>query len=249
MRELEGKVALVTGGSRGIGAGIVRSLAAAGAEVSLTYVQNKQAADAVASEVTACHGGRAAAHFADLTVPESIVSAVDDTVADFGRLDVLVNNAGHMDLSGVAVEDLSLDVVDRTLDVNVRACVIAAQATIPHLSQGGRIINVGSCLGTRVPGPGATLYATSKAAIHGLTKGLAQDLGNRGITVNEIAPGPVDTDMNPANGPNAEMQRELTALGRFGSASEIGAVAVFLAGKGAEFLTGATVPVDGGNTT
>ncbi|MDP9642262.1 3-oxoacyl-[acyl-carrier protein] reductase [Actinopolyspora lacussalsi] len=181
-------------------------------------------------------------------VPEEASSAVEETVAEFGRLDILVNNAGFMDQSGVAFQDLPTDTIDRTLHVNIRSCVRAAQAATRHLEEGGRIINIGSCLGERVPGPGNTLYAMSKAAVTGMTKGLARDLGPHGITVNQVSPGPVDTDMNPADGPTASIQRDLTILGRYGEPTEIAAAVVYLAGDGASFVTGATLPVDGGNT-
>jgi 3-oxoacyl-[acyl-carrier protein] reductase len=244
---LLGKVALVTGGGRGIGAGIARALAAAGADVAVTYVRDEVAAQAVVAEVEA-RGRRGRARLADLTDPASIRAAVDDTVAEFGRLDVLVNNAGHLDLSGAAFADLPLDAIDRTLLVNVRGAVLAAQAAARHLPAGGRIINVGSCLGDRVPGAGMTVYATSKAAIHGLTRGLARDLGPRGITVNQVSPGPVGTDMNPEDGPNAEPQRDQTAVGRFGTPQDIAAAVVFLADPGSSFITGSTLAVDGGTT-
>lgn len=247
MSQLTGKVALITGGSRGIGAGIARGLAGAGADISLTYVHNADAANVVVKEIEKT-GRRCVAHAADMMRPEDVNAAVDHTIHKFGRLDILVNNAGFMDLSGTAFQDISLDTVDQSILVNIRAYVLAAQRAALHLGPGGRIINIGSCLGERVPGPGQTLYATTKAAITGLTKGLARDLGPQKITVNQVSPGPVDTDMNPANGPFADMQRDLTAVGHYGTPSDIASAVTFLASEESSFITGSALAVDGGNT-
>lgn len=245
MAHLSGKVALVTGGSRGIGAAIARRLAHDGCNVAITYVEQADAAHAVVAEMEK-HGRKAMALHADAADPESMQPLIQRVLERLGRLDMLVNNAGFMDTSGTALEEVSLDVVDRTLLVNVRGAFLLAQAASVHLSEGGRIINIGSCVGSRVPTAGMTLYATSKAAITGLTKGLARDLASRGITVNQISPGPIDTDMGPADGPNAPFFRGLTALGRFGAPADIGAIVSFLAGKEAAFITGANIAADGG---
>ncbi|WP_399088244.1 SDR family oxidoreductase [Streptomyces sp. BBFR2] len=247
MSSLRGHVALVTGGSRGIGAAIARRLAEDGAHVAVTYVNNADAAQDVVRAVGKS-GGTGLAVRADFTDAAQVGRAVDEVAAHFGQLDVLVNNAGFMDVSGTPVAEIPLDVVDRTLDVNVRAAFVAAQHAARHLGRGGRVINVGSCLGSRVPGPGATLYAMSKSALTGLTKGLARDLGPRGITVNQVSPGPTDTDMNPSGGPNADAQRALTAVGRYASPEEIAACVAFLAGQPEGFITGADLAVDGGTT-
>lgn len=240
---LEGKVALVTGGSRGIGAAVARQLAAAGADVAITYEKSADLARGVVADVEAA-GRRGLAIAADSTDPAAVTGAVDRTAAELGRLDILVSNAG-IGLMG-PLEDVSLDDVDRTLGVHVRASFVAAQAAARHMEDGGSIINIGSCLADRVLGGGMTLYSTSKAALNGMAKGLARDLGPRGITANVVHPGPIDTDMNPADGPGAEPQRMATALGRYGTADEIAATVLHLAGPGGRFITGASLAVDGG---
>ena len=241
---LAGKVALVTGGSRGIGRAVVRRLAEDGADVALTYVHSADQAAAAVKEVEAA-GGRGLAVRADAADPQAVTDAVGRTVAELGRLDILVNNAGAGALG--PLEELSLAQVDETLAVNVRAAFLMAQAAARHLGAGGRIVNIGSCMVERVPGPGGTLYALSKSALTGFTKALARELGDRGVTANLVHPGPIDTEMNPADGPMAGGQRAMTALGRFGSASEVAGMVAYLAGEEARYVTGAALSIDGGH--
>jgi NAD(P)-dependent dehydrogenase (short-subunit alcohol dehydrogenase family) len=237
------RVALVTGGSRGIGAAVVRRLAADGADVAFTYVSHPDHAEKVVAEVEAL-GRRAVALRADSADPAAVVGAVEATVDRLGRLDVLVNNAGIGSLG--PLEGFTLDDVDRTLDVHVRAAFLASQAAARHLGPGGSIVTIGSCLAERTGTAGVSLYSMSKAAVVGLTKGLARDLGERGITANVVHPGPIDTDMNPADGPDADGERAFTALGRFGQADEVADAVAFLAGPGGRYVTGAALAVDGG---
>jgi 3-oxoacyl-[acyl-carrier protein] reductase len=243
MTELHGAVALVTGGSRGIGAAIAERLAELGADVALTYAQSKERADDVATRITA-KGRRALAIKADSAAADDVVAAVEETVAEFGRLDILVNNAGVFPFG--PIDDVPLEEIDRALGIHARAAYLASQAAVRHMAPGGRIVSIGSNLAERVPFPGVTLYAMSKAALIGFTKGLARDLGDRGITVNLVQPGSTDTDMNPADAPDADGQRGLTALGRFADAREIADTVAFLAGSGATNITGAVLTVDGG---
>ncbi|MEV0641244.1 SDR family oxidoreductase [Streptomyces sp. NPDC050619] len=240
---LNGKVALVTGGSRGIGAATAVRLAREGADVALTYVNGKEAAEDVARAVEAL-GRRAVALRADSADAQEAAGAVARTAELLGgRLDVLVNNVG-VGLLG-PLESLSLADVDRVLAVNVRGVFLASQAAAARMVSGGRIITVGTCMTQRVPGPGGTLYAMSKSALVGLTKALARELGARGITANIVHPGPIDTDMNPAGGPYAQGQAAMTALGRFGVAEEVAGMVAYVAG--AEYVTGAELSVDGGH--
>ncbi|MDT0398649.1 MULTISPECIES: SDR family oxidoreductase [Streptomyces] len=239
---LSGKVALVTGGSRGIGAATALRLAREGADVAVTYVNGKDAAEEVVRAVEAT-GRRAVALRADSGDAEEAAGAVDAAVRALGGLDVLVNNAGVGVLG--PLESLSPADVDRVLAVNVRGVFLASRAAAARMSDGGRIITIGTCMTQRVPGPGGTLYAMSKSALVGLTKALARELGGRGITANIVHPGPIDTDMNPADGPYAAGQTALTALGRFGTAEEVAETVTHLAG--AAYVTGAEVSVDGGH--
>jgi 3-oxoacyl-[acyl-carrier protein] reductase len=241
--ELNGKVALVTGGSRGIGAAVAERLARDGADVALTYVAHEAHAHAVAERVRA-HGRRGVAIAADGIEPAAVAAAVDRAAAELGRLDILVANAGIFP-SG-PLESVTLDEVDRTLALHVRGVFVAAQAAARRMEDGGRVISIGSSLATRVTAPGVTLYAMSKAALGGLTRGLARDLGPRGITANVVHPGPTDTDMNPAHGEEAEAQLAELALGRFGAAEEVAATVAHLAGPGGRWITGAEIAVDGG---
>src|SRR6476619_4666709 len=243
MSGLVGKVALVTGGSRGIGAAIAARLAELGSDVAITYAQSKQRADEVVDVIKA-HGRRGLAINADSAAAEEVVAAVGTVVDEFGRLDVLVNNAGIFP-SG-PIDDVSLEDVDRTLGIHVRAVYLASQAAARHMTDGARIISIGSNLAERVPVPGVTLYSMSKSALIGFTKGLARDLGGRGITVNLVQPGSTDTDMNPADGPSADDQRASSALGRYADPTDIADTVAFLSGAGARNITGAILTVDGG---
>ncbi|MCY1397527.1 Cyclic-di-GMP-binding biofilm dispersal mediator protein [compost metagenome] len=240
---LSGKVALVQGGSRGIGAAIVQRLAEQGAAVAFTYVSSTAAANELQASITAA-GGKALAILADSADAAAVREAVSATVATFGRLDILVNNAGVLALG--ALEDFSLEDFDRTLAINVRSVFVATQAAAKHMQEGGRIINIGSTNAERMPFAGGAPYAMSKSALVGLTKGLARDLGPRGITINTVQPGPVDTDMNPAHGEFAETLIGLMAIGRYGKANEIASFVAYLAGPEAGYITGASLTIDGG---
>ncbi|MFC4055089.1 SDR family oxidoreductase [Actinomadura syzygii] len=240
---LEGRSALVTGGGRGIGAAIALRLARDGADVAVTYVRAPERAAEVVRGIKAA-GRRGLAIAADAADPAAVTAAVDRTAADFGRLDILVNNAGIAPYG--PFEDVSADELNLTIDIHVRAAFVAAQAASRHLGQGGRIVNIGSSMAERVPYPGWTLYAMSKSALTGLTRGLARDLGPRGITANVVQPGSTDTEMNPADSPDAEFERGFSALGRYGRAEEIAAMVAHLAGPGGDYVTGAAISVDGG---
>ncbi|MDQ1015162.1 SDR family oxidoreductase [Streptomyces afghaniensis] len=239
---LDGKAALVTGASRGIGAATAVRLAREGADVAVGYVNGKEAAEEVVRAVEAL-GRRAVAVRADAADAGEAAGAVTAAAEALGGLDVLVNNAGVGVLG--PLETLSLADVDRVLAVNVRGVFLASQAAAARMPEGGRIITIGSCMAQRVPGPGGTLYATSKAALAGMTKALARELGGRGITANLVLPGPIDTDMNPADGPYAAGQAAMTALGRFGTADEVASMVAYLAT--ASYVTGAEFAVDGGH--
>ena len=242
-KKLAGKVALITGGSRGIGAAIARRLARDGAAVAITYASAQQKADEVVRAIESA-GGRAMAIRADSGDAGAVKNAVAETVRTLGRLDVLVNNAG---IAVVApLDQFSLDDFDRMVAVNVRAVFVAVQEASRHMSEGGRIITIGSVNADRIPFPGGGVYAMTKAAVAGLTRGLARDLGPRGITINNVQPGPIDTDMNPADGPLAEAMKGWTALARYGRGEEIAGMVAYLAGPEAGFVTGASLTIDGG---
>ncbi|WP_431684121.1 SDR family NAD(P)-dependent oxidoreductase [Kitasatospora sp. KL5] len=240
---LAGKVALVTGGSRGIGEAVALRLAEEGADVALTYRDSAERAEAVAAKIEVM-GRRAWAVRADSADPGAIREAVDAVATRFGRLDILVNNAG-VGVVGPIEETDEAD-IDRVLDVNVRGPLLASKAAIAHLGEGGRIVTIGSCMAERVAFPGGSVYATSKAALSGLTKALARELGSRGITANLVHPGPTDTDMNPADGPSADFQAGFTALGSFGTPADVAGTIAHLAGPEGRYITGAAIAVDGG---
>ena len=245
-RRLERKRALVTGGSRGIGAAIVRRLALEGADVALTYVSKPEQADETVRAVQAL-GVKALAIQADSVDAAAVVAAVERTVRELGGIDILVNNAGIGIIA--PLDDYRLEDFDRTLAVNVRAVFVATQAAAKHMQAGGRIINIGSCNSERMPFAGGGVYAMSKAALVGLVKGVARDLGPRGITINNVQPGPVDTDMNPATSDFASMLiQQFMALPRYGTGDEIAALVAWLAGPESGYVTGASLTIDGGFT-
>ncbi|MBT1154785.1 SDR family oxidoreductase [Aminobacter anthyllidis] len=241
--ELRGKVALVTGGSRGIGAAIAIQLATSGADVALTYVRSAEKADTVVGQIDAL-GRRGLAIQADNADAEAVEAAVTATIAAFGRLDILVNSAGIWHAG--TIDTVSLEQLDEVMSVNFRAPFIASKAAAGVMHDGGRIISIGSNLADRVPFEGIALYSASKAALVGLTKGLARDLGPRGITVNVVHPGSTETDMNPAEGDVADYQRSLMAIPQFGSPDDIAGLVTWLAGPQARFVTGAALTIDGG---
>jgi 3-oxoacyl-[acyl-carrier protein] reductase len=241
---LKGKVALVTGGSRGIGAAIVRRLAAEGASVAFTFVSGADAAQAVKADVEKA-GGKALPIKADASDRAAVAAAVEQAAKAFGRLDILVNNAGVF--IGGAINDPKADLaaLERQFAVNVAAVSAATRAAASRLGKGGRVISIGSGAADR-SFPGYADYSATKAALGGFTRGWARDLGPQGVTVNLIQPGPINTDMNPETGPFAAGMKAATALGRYGQPDEIAAAVAFLAGPEAAYITGATLDVDGG---
>lgn len=243
MIDLNGKRALVTGGSRGIGAAIALALAENGADVAFTYQHSAGKAEAVAKSIKST-GRRAVAIQADSADPQAITRSVSETVSALGGLDILVNSAA-IGLNGM-IADIDVNEYQALMDVNVRGPVLFAKAVIPHLAAGGRIISIGSGLGERVPFPGVTAYAMSKAALSSFTRGLSRELGPKGITVNLVQPGSTNTDANPADGAGADFQRSLSSLGRFGEPREVANAVVFLASPAASVITGAILTADGG---
>ena len=243
MKDLAGKRALVTGASRGIGAGIALALADRGADVAITYLVSTAKAAAIVREIEG-KGQRALAIQADSGDPAAVERSIDETVQALGGLDILVNNVG-ISRSG-PLEEMSMTDINDVLNVNARSAVLASRAAIPHLKQGGRIITTGSCLAERVPYPNLTVYSMSKSALLAFTRGLARELGPRDITVNLVQPGPIDTDQNPADGEWAEPNKRLTSLGRYGKPADIAAAVTFLASPAAHFMTGSVVTVDAG---
>jgi 3-oxoacyl-[acyl-carrier protein] reductase len=240
---LAGKVALVTGASRGIGAAIARRLAAEGAGVAITFSKGAEAAASVVKAIEGA-GGKALAIQADGVDAAAVKAAVEKTVATFGQLDVLVNNAGTA--IPKAFEEATLEELDRVIDLNLRGVFVATQAALKHIGDGGRIIMIGSCVGERNMTPGLAAYSATKGAVKMFTQGLSREVGSRGITVNNIQPGPIDTDLNPAAGDWAAPQIANTALKRYGHVDEIAAMVAFVAGPEAAYITGASLTVDGG---
>jgi 3-oxoacyl-[acyl-carrier protein] reductase len=242
-KKLEGKIALITGGSRGIGAAIAKRLAADGANVAITYTKGADAAGAVVKEIERA-GGKAIAIQADAADADAVKAAVEKTFATFGRLDVLVNNAGTA--IPKPFEEATLEEMDRVLDINVRGVYIATQAALKHMKSGGRVIMIGSAVGERVAAPGLVPYAGTKGAVKMFTQALAREIGSRGITVNNVQPGPIDTELNPASGDWAVPQKAATALDRYGHVDEVAALVAFVASPESSYITGANLTVDGG---
>lgn len=243
MAVLQDKVALVTGGSRGIGAAIARRLAARGAEVAITYAHAQDKAARVVADIEAA-GGKARAIRADNRDPGAVTAAVDAVAAPKGRIDILVNNAGIFETGEIV--DLTAEHFNRMVDVNLRAVFLASSRAARAMGEGGRIVTIGSTLAVRVPWPGISLYAMTKAALVGLTKGMARDLGPRGITANIVHPGSTDTDMNPADGESADLQRGLMAIARYGRPEDVADLVAWLVGPTATSVTGAEFTIDGG---
>ncbi len=243
MSKLAEKVALVTGGSRGIGAAIAKRLAAEGAKVAITYAKDGSAAAAVVAAIQS-NGGTAIAIQADAADAKAVQSAVERVVATFGGLDVLVNNAGTA--IPKSFEDTTLEEMDRVIQINFRGPMVATQAALKHMKSGGRIIMIGSAVGERVAAPGLVAYAGTKGAVKMFSQALAREVGARGITVNNVQPGPIDTDLNPASGDWAVPQKAATALNRYGHVDEIAAMVALVAGPEGSYITGANLTVDGG---
>jgi 3-oxoacyl-[acyl-carrier protein] reductase len=242
-KHLEGKVALITGGSRGIGAAIAKRLAADGANVAITYTKGADAAASVVKEIERA-GRKAIAIQADAADADAVKAAVEKTVTTFGRLDILVNNAGTA--VPKRFEETTLEELDRLMDINVRGVFVATQAALKHMKSGGRIISIGSAVGERALTPGLVPYSATKGAVKMFTQGLSREVASRGITVNNVQPGPIDTDTNPATGEWAVPQKAFTALGRYGHVDEVAALVAFVAGPESSYITGANLNVDGG---
>jgi 3-oxoacyl-[acyl-carrier protein] reductase len=242
-KQLEGKIALITGGSRGIGAAIAKRLAADGANVAITYTKGADAAATVVKEIERA-GRKAIAIQADATDAGAVEAAVEKTVATFGGLDVLVNNAGTA--IPKTFEETTFDEMDRMIDINVRGTLAATQAALKHMQSGGRIIMIGSSVGERVLVPGLVAYSATKGAVKMFTQGLSREVASRGITVNNVQPGPIDTDLNPAAGEWAVPQKAATALDRYGHVEEVAALVAFVAGPESSYITGSNLTVDGG---
>jgi 3-oxoacyl-[acyl-carrier protein] reductase len=243
MSKLSKKVAFVTGGSRGIGAAIAKRLAADGASVAVTYAKDANAASAVVKAIEQS-GGKAIAIQANATDAQALKNAIDKTVSTFGGLDILVNNAGTA--IPKKFEDSTLEELDQVININIRGTFVATLAALKHMNKDGRIINIGSCVGERLMTPGLVPYAATKGAIKMFTQGLSREVGARGITVNNVQPGPIDTDLNPAAGDWAVPQKAATALNRYGTVDEVAALVSFVASPEAAYITGANLTVDGG---
>jgi 3-oxoacyl-[acyl-carrier protein] reductase len=243
MSKLANKVALVTGGSRGIGAAIAKRLAADGASVAITYAKDASAASAVVKAIE-LGGGKAIAIQADAADAEAVKGAVERAVAALGRLDVLVNNAGTA--IPKKFEETTLEEMDHMVNLNFRGVMVTTQTALKHMNDGGRVIMIGSCVGERLMTPGLVAYSATKGAVKMFTQGLSREVGGRGITVNNVQPGPIDTDLNPAGGDWATPQKAATALGRYGLVEEVAALVAFVAGPESSYITGANLTVDGG---
>ncbi|GAA2487086.1 SDR family oxidoreductase [Winogradskya humida] len=243
MSALKGKTALITGGSRGIGAEAALMLAEQGADVAFTYVSSRQQADELVGRIAGT-GARGLAIQADSIDPAAVTSAVERAAEAFGQVDILVNNAAATLFGPIGT--MSVDDIDRVLAINVRSTIVAVQAALGHMPDGGRIITVGSNVADRMPFLGGALYAASKSALQGLNRGLARELGPRNITAVVVQPGPTDTDGNPADAPHAAQAIAHIALGRYGQSADIAAMIAYLAGEGGRHVTGTTITIDGG---
>ena len=243
MKNLINKTALVTGGSRGIGAAIAKRLAKEGANVAITYSASKEKAQEVLKAIEA-YGVKGIAIQADSADAAAVKAAVDQTAKELNGLDILVNNAGVA--SYKPIEEYTLEEYDHAMNVNVKAVFAGSQAALKYLGKGGRIINIGTCMVDKVAFPGATIYSMSKTALVGLTKALAREVGKKGITVNLVHPGPINTDMNPKDGPSADFQRTLLAVDDFGETEDIAAMVAYLAGEQGKNITGTGITIDGG---
>lgn len=240
---LKNKRALITGGSRGIGAAIVKRLASLGADVAFTYASSPDRANEIVQAAQAL-GVQALAIQADSADAGAVVAAVEDTVNKLGGIDILVNNAGVLAIG--PIDDFTLADFDRTFAINVRAVFVATQAAVKHMKEGGRIINIGSTNAERMPFAGGGVYAMSKSALQGLVQGLSRDLGPRGITINNVQPGPIATEMNPSEGEFAEMLKKQIAVARYGTVDEVAGLVAYLAGPESGYITGANLMIDGG---
>jgi Dehydrogenases with different specificities (related to short-chain alcohol dehydrogenases) len=241
--KLDGRTALVTGGSRGIGAAIAKRLAADGANVAITYSKGVDAAASVVKEIERA-GRKAITIQADAAVSSAVKAAVEETIDAFGRLDILVNNAGTA--IPKTFEEATLEEMDRVIDINIRGVFVATQAALKHMKKGGRVIMIGSAVGERVVVPGLVPYSATKGAVKIFTQALSREVGNRGITINNVQPGPIDTELNPAAGEWALPQKAATALDRYGRVDEVAALVAFVAGPESSYITGANLTVDGG---
>ena len=242
-KKLEGKIAFVTGASRGIGAAIAKRLAADGAKVVITYSKGAETAGLVVKAIESL-GGKAIAIQADATDPKAVQAAIAKTVSTFGKLDILVNNAGTA--FPKKFEETTLEELDHVINLNIRGVFVATQAALKQMNNDGRIISIGSCVGERMMTPGLVPYSATKSAIRMFTQGLSREVGDRGITVNNVQPGPIDTDLNPAAGEWAVPQKAATALNRYGKVEEVAALVAFIASPEASYITGANLTVDGG---
>lgn len=240
---LSGKTALITGGSRGIGAAIVRRLARDGASVAFTFAASEARANEVAEDVTSL-GGRALAFKADSGSPSVLTRAVRDAASTLGGIDIFVSNAGVFKVG--LIDEFPLADLDQLIALNIRAVFVGVQAAVKEMKDGGRVIAIGSSAANRIAYPGISAYAMTKAAIQGLVRGLAVDLAPRAITVNNVQPGPIATDINPASGPEAESLQKMTLLRRYGTDEEVASLVAYLAHPDAAFVTGASITVDGG---
>jgi 3-oxoacyl-[acyl-carrier protein] reductase len=242
-KKLEGKTALVTGASRGIGAAIAKRLAADGAKVAITYARGADSAASVVKAIESA-GGKAIAIQADATDPKAVRAAVEKAVSSLGKLDILVNNAGTA--IPKKFEETTLGEFDQVINLSIRGVFVTTQAALKQMNNGGRIISIGSCVGERMMTPGLVPYSATKGAIRMFTQGLSREVGDRGITVNNVQPGPIDTDLNPAGGDWAVPQKAVTALNRYGNVEEVAALVAFVASPEASYITGASLTVDGG---